>query len=113
MKDIFKLLVLFLILSPIYNQTPEKENKKIQIEVLEIKEEIPFYRTFQIKAFNPNSEDKTLTGKILFDDGSICHFYFELKENEKKELIKHCKVQKRRSNYNVLIEKVFPFIIQE
>ncbi|MCX7811754.1 MAG: hypothetical protein N2247_12695 [Leptospiraceae bacterium] len=90
-----------------------QESKKIQIEIQEVKEEVPFYRTFKIIATNPNPEKRTITGRIEFETGDICNFYFELNENENKEQIRHCKVKKYRSNYKVIVEKVFPFVVQE
>lgn len=116
MKYLSKFLSLFLLsILPIFSQIPNQNtqnNKKIQIQIVELIEEIPYYRTFKITAINPNNEKRTITGKIQFDTGDICHFYFELNENETKELTKHCKVQKRRSTYQVIVEKVFPFIIE-
>jgi hypothetical protein len=41
-----------------------QESKKIQIEIQEVKEEVPFYRTFKIIATNPNPEKEPLQEEL-------------------------------------------------
>ncbi len=106
------LLILWLVLF-FNNALIGLETEKIKIEILEIKEEVPFYRTFKIMARNPYEEPRTILAKINFQNSDTCHIYIELKEFESKEIIKHCKVQKRKMNYEVVIEKIFPYILQE
>ncbi len=90
-----------------------QQQEKIIIEATEIKEEVPYYKTFRLKGKNPFLEPRTILGKILFENGEECHFYFELKELEEKEIIKHCRVEKKRNPYTIQIEKTFNFIIED
>lgn len=105
----FAIFICYLISYNVISQTAEK----IKIEIQEIKEEVPFYRTFKITVKNPYEEPRTIVGKIQFMNQDTCHIYIELRELEQKEIIKHCKVQKRKMNFEVHIEKVFNYILQE
>ncbi|MCS7206288.1 MAG: hypothetical protein NZ853_11395 [Leptospiraceae bacterium] len=104
---LFSLGFFALILLPLFSE------EKIRIEVKEIKEEVPFYRTFQILASNPFSEPRTVLGKIVFDTGEVCLFYFELMEKQNQQQVRHCKVQTRRATFQVVIEKIYPFVISD
>lgn len=109
-----KYLILFLTFMFLFsNYGISQTLEKIKIEIQELKEEVPFYRTFKITIKNPYDEPRTILGKINFMNQDTCHIYIELKELESKEIIKHCKVQKRKINYEVVIEKILPYILQE
>lgn len=105
-----KTLLVFILLIPFLLSAT---SDKIKIQINEQKEDVPFYKTFLISVENPFDENKTILGVIFFENGEKCPFYIEVKANDNTKTIRHCNVKKRRLDYEVKIEKVFPFIVTD
>ncbi len=107
-----KKFIIFLYIFLIINFSLHSEEEKIQIFVSEIKEEVPKYRTFNLRIVNPANIEKTIIARIIFDSGEVCYFLAELKPYEQKEQVRHCKVPKRKTGYKVEVEKIYDFVIE-